>query len=277
MDFIRKHPRIALFLALLILFLGVGLDNRLKVVHYVIESSKISKQIRIALVTDLHSCDYGENQKDLVSALGDQNPDVILLGGDIFDDVLSDDNTLAFLDGIQGMAPTFYVSGNHEIWSRRYGEMAEQLKKRGVTILSGTNHQLTVGNQTISISGIDDPDYFTYEDSSQSTTSQLERATIEIQDDHFQILLAHRPESIKMYQKYPFDLVLSGHAHGGQWRIPYLLNGLFAPNQGFFPKYAGGYYQLGQLDFIVSRGLARESTRLPRLYNRPELVIVDVK
>lgn len=80
-----------------------------------------------------------------------------------------------------------------------------------------------------------------------------------------------------MYQKYPFDLVLSGHAHGGQWRIPYLLNGLFAPNQGFFPKYAGGYYQLGQLDFIVSRGLARESTRLPRLYNRPELVIVDVK
>ena len=177
MDFIRKHPRIALFLALLILFLGVGLDNRLKVVHYVIESSKISKQIRIALVTDLHSCDYGENQKDLVSALGDQNPDVILLGGDIFDDVLSDDNTLAFLDGIQGMAPTFYVSGNHEIWSRRYGEMAEQLKKRGVTILSGTNHQLTVGNQTISISGIDDPDYFTYEDSSQSTTSQLERAT----------------------------------------------------------------------------------------------------
>ena len=83
-----------------------------------------------------------ENQKDLVSALGDQNPDVILLGGDIFDDVLSDDNTLAFLDGIQGMAPTFYVSGNHEIWSRRYGEMAEQLKKRGVTILSGTNHQL---------------------------------------------------------------------------------------------------------------------------------------
>ena len=82
MDFIRKHPRIALFLALLILFLGVGLDNRLKVVHYVIESSKISKQIRIALVTDLHSCDYGENQKDLVSALGYQNPDEILLGGD---------------------------------------------------------------------------------------------------------------------------------------------------------------------------------------------------
>ena len=93
----------------------------------------------------------------------------------------------------------------------------------------------------------------------------------------FTVLLSHRPELFEIYQKYEFDLVLSGHAHGGQWRIPGLLNGLFAPNQGLFPKYAGGRYDYAGGTMIVSRGLARESTKVPRIFNRPELVVVDVK
>ena len=90
------------------------------------------------------------------------------------------------------------------------------------------------------------------------------------------VLLAHRPENIKCYLQYPFDLIVSGHAHGGQWRIPGLLNGLYAPHQGLFPRYAGGRYDFDGATFLVSRGLARESTRVPRIFNRPELVIVDI-
>jgi predicted MPP superfamily phosphohydrolase len=90
------------------------------------------------------------------------------------------------------------------------------------------------------------------------------------------VLLAHRPEYIDSYLDYDFDLILSGHAHGGQWRIPLLINGLYAPNQGWFPKYAGGRYELGNSTFIVSRGLAKESVRVPRIFNPPELVVIDI-
>ena len=92
----------------------------------------------------------------------------------------------------------------------------------------------------------------------------------------FTLLVSHRPERIEDYAKYPFDLVLAGHAHGGQWCLPFLINGVYAPNQGVFPKYAGGMYARGDMHMIVSRGLARESTRIPRFYNRPELVVVDI-
>lgn len=92
----------------------------------------------------------------------------------------------------------------------------------------------------------------------------------------YTILLTHRPERLDVYCQYGFDLVLAGHAHGGQWRIPGIVNGLWAPNQRLFPAYAGGRYEQNGTTMIVSRGLARESTWLPRWYNRPELVIIDL-
>jgi len=94
--------------------------------------------------------------------------------------------------------------------------------------------------------------------------------------EQFTLLLSHRPERIEDYLGYPFDLILSGHAHGGQWRLPGIVNGLYAPNQGLFPKYAGGRYDFEDTAFLVSRGLARESTKIPRVFNRPELVVVDL-
>ncbi|MBR4319366.1 MAG: metallophosphoesterase, partial [Oscillospiraceae bacterium] len=112
---------------------------------------------------------------------------------------------------------------------------------------------------------------------SNSTEQQLKLLNETAQNGNYTILLSHRPELFPLYENCQFDLVLSGHAHGGQWRIPYLLNGLYAPNQGLFPEYAGGKYQSGQVTMLVSRGLARESTKLPRFYNRPELVVIDLQ
>ena len=106
--------------------------------------------------------------------------------------------------------------------------------------------------------------------------NQLERAAAQADPDFFTILLTHRPERVEAYQGRGFDLILAGHAHGGQWRLPGVVNGLLAPDQGLFPAYAGGRYELEGSTLIVSRGLARESTRVPRIFNRPELVIIDV-
>ena len=235
----NKHFRIIILLVIAI-FLFIAFDVRLKIVEYTITSDKITNPIRIALVTDLHSCKYGKNQKTLIDAVVKQNPDIVLLGGDIFDDKIPDENTELFLAGISGKYPCYYVTGNHEYWSRRVDEMLDTLRKYNVTILDGKSETVEANNQKISISGIDDPDANLYTGKGEGFYAQLDEIS-QIKDDSlFTILLAHRPSYVNKYLDYNFDLVLSGHAHGGQWRIPFLLNGVFAPDEGFLPKYAGG-------------------------------------
>ena len=107
--------------------------------------------------------------------------------------------------------------------------------------------------------------------------SQLQTVSTASNNGHYTILLSHRPEMVDEYSRYSFDLVLSGHAHGGQFRIPYIINGVYAPHQGFFPKYASGMYYIGNTTMIVSRGLDKEAIKLPRMFNRPELAIIDLK
>ena len=239
------------------LFLFSAFDVRLKTVRYTVQSEKIGAPVRIALVTDLHSCSYGKGQRTLVAAIEKQNPDILLLGGDIFDDGLPDRNTEIFLAAIADNYPCYYVTGNHEYWSYRVDEMLYTLRRYRVEILDGKTKTIEIKGQKLSLSGINE-------------------IRNERDKNLYSVLLAHRPSYIELYRKYKFDLVLSGHAHGGQWRIPFLLNGVFAPDEGWLPKYAGGQYVFADGQMIVSRGLARESTRVPRIFNRPELVIVDL-
>lgn len=273
---IKKSLRIIILLVVAI-FLFSAFDVRLKIAEYRITSEKIVNPIKIALVTDLHSCKYGKSQKTLIDAVIKQNPDIVLLGGDIFDDKIPDENTELFLAGISGKYPCYYVTGNHEYWSRRVDEMLDILRKYNVTILDGKSETVEVNNQKISISGIDDPDANFYTGKGEGFYAQLDELNQTKDNSQYTILLAHRPSYVNKYLDYNFDLVLSGHAHGGQWRIPFLLNGVFAPDEGFFPKYAGGQYDFPNGKMIVSRGLARESTRVPRIFNRPELVIVNLE
>lgn len=270
----KKYLRIFV-LIILIVFLFAAFDVRLKTVHYTIESDKIHSSIRIALVTDLHSCKYGEGQKTLVGAVNKEEPDIVLLGGDIFDDVISDDNTKIFLQAISNKYPTYYVTGNHEYWSRRVDAMLDWLRENNIEVLDGKT--MSINSQSISLSGVDDPDVKRYTEKEKDFYDQLEEVGANKDDDLFIILLAHRPAFVDEYLKYNFDLILCGHAHGGQWRIPYILNGVFAPDEGWMPSYAGGLYNFDHSQMIVSRGLARESTRVPRIFNRPELVIIELK
>ncbi len=269
--------------ALLCLILP-GLDNRLTVTRYALEAAGLSQPVRIVFVSDLHSCAYGEGMRELIDAVDRQQPDLILLGGDIFDDTLPDGNTLDFLRGIGSRYPCYYVTGNHENWVAPEdfaGKMAA-LAQCGVIRLSGAMAEMEIRGQRLNICGADDPCAW-QRDADPGVTAwknyraQLREVSTLPRDGAYTILLTHRPELLELYAYYGYDLVLAGHAHGGQARIPGLVDGLFAPNQGWFPKYTGGTYEQDGTVMIVGRGLARESTRVPRFYNPPELVIVDLQ
>ena len=291
--FSKKYIFISVALAALI-FLVIACDFRLAIRYYEVETEDISSPIRIALVTDLHSCYYGKDQQNLVRAIEEQEPDLLLLGGDIFDDNIDDTNTEKFLCEIEGKYPTYYVTGNHEYWSKTsaFTKKMELLEKYGVTILNNEFKIIEINGQYINLCGVDDPDVYMFNkgidkksDAYLEGKSETDRNFIinlstvsKAQDSgYFTVLLSHRPEYFEEYVARGFGLVLCGHAHGGQWRIPAILNGLYAPDQGIFPKYAGGKYDKNDTTMIVSRGLARETTfPIPRIFNRPELVIVDI-
>lgn len=251
-----------------------ALDVRLAVRHYTVESEKVEAPIRLAVLTDLHACRYGKNQKDLLKAVAEQDPDLVVMCGDIVDDEPRMEEWRALLT-IQKLAerwPVYYASGNHEYRTGRLEEIKQLVEACGAVVLDGDCVCAAAGGQMIQIGGIDDP-----EAGEERWHWQLSTASSSLDGNHFSILLTHRPERVTDYAGSGFDLVLAGHAHGGQWRLPGLINGVLAPNQGMFPSYAGGRYELGNTTLIVSRGLARESTRVPRLFNRPELVVVDVE
>lgn len=254
---------------LALLLLAAAFDVRLRTVTYEIASSKVTAPVRLAVVSDLHSCAYGEGQQTLLDAVAAQSPDAVLMTGDIVDDEMAEENAWTAVAGLAATYPCFYVTGNHEWWIADTERVLLRMEELGVTVLQGECAPLEINGQTVAICGIDDPD-------SGESEEQLAAVGNTIMENTFTVLLAHRPERIADYLAYPFDLVLSGHAHGGQWRVPGILNGLYAPHQGLFPTYAGGRYDFDGAAFIVSRGLARESTKVPRIFNRPELVIVDL-
>jgi hypothetical protein len=265
MKFFQKNKVIKLIVIILLLgFVYFGLDDSIQVVTYKLDSNKINEKVRIALLTDFHS---NESKNEIIKMLSLENVDIVLLGGDIIDDKLEFDQGYDFIEELVKEYPCYYVSGNHEYWSGEYEQIRQKLIKMNVTILEGDCKKIKTNNQILNVCGIDD---FENEEAFKQLLNCEEQL-----DNDYSILLAHRPEKIDIYNGY--DLVLSGHAHGGQWRIPYLINGVLAPNQGFFPKYAGGLYKFEDKNFIVSRGLAKESTRIFRFYNHREIVVVEIQ
>lgn len=249
-----------------------ALDSRLAVRRYLLRSEKLHSPVRLALLTDLHSCKYGAGQQQLLAALRDQAPDLVLMGGDILDDRLPPEPALELLKKTAASFPCYYVTGNHEFWTGRVPEIKAYLAGLGVVVLDGDCALVNIRGQVLNLCGVDDPAA-----GELVFCSQLEHIQAIRQHGFYTILLSHRPERTGQYLALDVDLLLAGHTHGGQWRIPGLINGLLAPNQGLLPSHAGGLYPLGRSTLIISRGLARESTCLPRIWNRPELVIVDLE
>ena len=268
----KKHRWILPVLAILVILTLIALDERLILRTYTVASPKLTVEVRLAVVTDFHSSD---NADDVVAMVASCAPDAVLLVGDVFDDDIANrptERTLSLMRQLSAQYPCYYVSGNHEAWTGEMDALYQQTEEAGVTVLRMSSGVLTVRGQRIALCGIPDP-YEMVFSGAQDTEEQLRQALEDVDSADFTVLLAHRPELLAKYAQFPLDLVVSGHAHGGQVRIPGVLNGLYAPNQGWFPKLAGGAYTQDGTTLIVSRGLAVR-TRLPRIFNRPEVVLV---
>ena len=268
----KKHRWILPVLAILVVLTLIALDERLILRTYTVVSPKLTAEVRLAVITDFHSSD---NADDVAAMVASCAPDAVLLVGDLFDDDTQNrptERTLSLMRQLSALYPCYYVSGNHEAWTGEMDALYQQTEEAGVTVLRMSSGVLTVRGQRIALCGIPDP-YEMVFSGAPDTEEQIRQAMENVDSADFTVLLAHRPELLAKYAQFPLDLVVSGHAHGGQVRIPGVLNGLYAPNQGWFPKLAGGAYTQDGTTLIVSRGLAVR-TRLPRIFNRPEVVLV---
>jgi predicted MPP superfamily phosphohydrolase len=230
--------------------------------------------LKIVHLSDLHGKSFGQGQRGIVQKVEAAQPDLVVFTGDLIDRQRGGAQAgLELLEQLAQIAPVYYVTGNHEGWAGTFDALRPQLEKRNVKVLSNTHHRLCRGKDTIYILGIDDPAL------QPKSYRQAELVGAELKaalegTDGFTILLAHRPELIDTYSHFGIDLVFSGHAHGGQIRLP-LVGGLVAPGQGFFPRYTSGLYMHGSSALVVSRGLGN-SVFPQRLFNRPEIVVVTL-
>ncbi len=241
---------------------------------------------KILQISDLHNKCFGEGQKKLASAIAETKPDIIAVTGDIIDKRREGSAAaLRLAEKAVKIAPVYYVPGNHERSAGGYEKLAERLKACGVRVIANDAMQIEKRGAVITAVGVKDWQFFRSCSENSNKKDDYEKADKgfagklgELAGAHpggYRLLLAHRPEKIDFYAKAGFNLVLTGHAHGGQWRLP-LIGGLYAPHQGLFPKYTSGLHRKGRTNMVVSRGLGNSGFPL-RLGNRPELVVVTLK
>jgi predicted MPP superfamily phosphohydrolase len=253
---------------------AIAVDERIKVRTVKIPTDKVDSEIRILHLSDLHSSPFGKEQAELILRIDSLSPDVILMTGDIFENRKTNEEAETLLADIGLRYPCYYVSGNHEVATLKLKKIKKQIASYGVKVLEGETVVFEVNGQSVSISGIDDPLAFP-DSKGRLWEDQLRDCNDDISEDVFSVLLTHRPEHADLYTDTDFDLILSGHAHGGQVIIPGIVNGIYAPHQGFFPEYAGGTFTLKDSQtMVVSRGLSKYVR--PRVFNRPELVLIEL-
>lgn len=231
---------------------------------------------RVAQVADLHDKRFGPGQANLLSALRTVKPHCIVMTGDLIDRRRKGGGPAAeFIRGAVQIAPVYFVTGNHENWSGKAEEVKRFLVESGVTVLDDRCETLRRGGDSVTLAGVSDETCQTAENRRDKRDALLPALGRVLEGSAgFRILLAHHPERLAAYAKAGVDLVLCGHAHGGQFRLPGI-GGLYAPGQGVLPRYTAGMHTLGATTMIVSRGLGNSLFPL-RLNNRPELVAVTL-
>lgn len=271
---------VSIALILLSLLIYVLWANKAVAVNNItVESSHLPKSydgFRIAHVSDLHNDEFGKDNKKLLSLIESSNPHIIAITGDLIDSHTPDVKiSVDFVKKAQQIAQCFYVNGNHEQRvPEEYEALKNSLEEIGVVILENRAVPFEFNGETINIIGVSDPGFET--DYLFGDTEAVMRKNLEplISEESFNLLLSHRPELFEVYTDLKVDLALTGHAHGGQFRLPFV-GGIYAPNQWFFPEYDSGLYTEDNTNMIVSRGIGNSLFPL-RLFNRPEVVLVEL-
>ena len=278
----RKKYLILLFAVISIVLIIWTLwgNTALEVNEITVTGSRIPQAFsgfRIAQISDLHNAEFGEGNVLLLQMLSGSNPDIIVITGDLVDSGRTDiDIALAFAGEAVKIAPTYYVTGNHEVAISQYDALKSGLETSGVIVLEDEAVSLEYHGKNIILIGLSDPDATIKGDLFGEVPAMVSTKLRNLMDGNsgYTILLSHRPELFETYVSSGVDLVLSGHAHGGQFRLPFV-GGLIAPNQGLFPKYDAGLYTGGDTNMVVSRGIGNSIIPI-RFHNRPEIVVVEL-
>lgn len=267
----QKYIKLAITLSIVIvIILFCNFQNKhLETTHYTYAAEQLGADLegyRIVQISDLHNAKFGKNNQKLVDRIRECEPDMIVLTGDLVDSNHTNvDRAVQFVDEIVKICPVYYVTGNHEYWLEKseYDELMDGLIGAGVVILDDQVVEISRGDAKFRLVGLDD----------KSLTDGTLEALLS-DEKEFTVVLAHEPQYLVRYASSGVDLVLSGHAHGGQFRLPFV-GGIVAPDQGFLPEYTAGEYYMNGTEMIVSRGLGNSVIPV-RLFNFPEIVCVDL-
>lgn len=280
-----KRKKVFLFFLALALaaFSGwVAWDNeRIVVTDYQVAAKELPKEFdgyKIAQISDLHNDEFGEDNCELIALLQEIEPDMIAITGDLLDSRRTNvEKAYCFVEQAVTIAPCYYVTGNHESRRQEYLVLEEKMKQAGVVILRDASTSLVRDGAEITVSGMEDPCFYVKDDKFKTIPKSVHRRVSKLMEDKegFVLLLSHRPELFDVYCQYGVDVALTGHVHGGQFRIPGI-GGVIAPNQGFFAKYDAGLYERGDTKMVLSRGLGQSAFPF-RVNNPPELVVVELK
>ncbi len=267
----KKYIKSAIVLLIVIaLLLFCNFQNKhLETTHYTYEAEQLGVDLdgyRIVQISDLHNAKFGKNNQKLVDRIRECDPDMIVLTGDLVDSNHTNvDRAVQFVNEIVKICSVYYVTGNHEYWldTSEYENLMDGLASAGVIILDDQVVEISRGDAKFRLVGLDD--------------KSLADGTLEAllsDEKELTVVLAHEPQYFARYAGTGVDLVLSGHAHGGQFRLPFV-GGIVAPDQGFLPEYTAGEYYMNGTEMIVSRGLGNSVVPV-RLFNYPEIVCVEL-
>ncbi|WP_354020862.1 metallophosphoesterase [Exiguobacterium sp. PvP048] len=255
-------------------------NNQIDTTAVTVQSDKLPaafNDYKILQIADLHGKSFGSRQKVLLKKVNKLQPDVILMTGDLIDSRRNgEEEALLLMKQLTPDYPVYFVTGNHEV--RLNLTILPKLERLGVTVLRNTSVPLERDGQFIELLGIDDPTTTRWSEGLQEPDGirqSLDQAQSTAETRSFQLLMAHRPEYLPLYAERKVDLVLSGHAHGGQIRLPFT-DGMYAPGQGFFPDLTAGQHTMENTRLIISRGLGNSLFPF-RIFNHPELIVVTLR
>lgn len=277
----RWRKRILILLVIILVSFGVFLykeNTTIGVTQLEINSSKLPQSFNgftIVQLSDIHDSKFGENNFQLVNEVKAQFPDAIFITGDFIDrNRYNLEQSLEIIKQLQFVAPLYYVTGNHEISSNDVDHIKTELTQLGVHVLSDESLVIEkTPTEKIAIGGIEDPLSSTMVER-DFVKEAIDRTFADVPEEMFKLLLSHRPEQFEVYVDRKIDLVFSGHAHGGQFRLPGV-GGIVAPGQGWFPKYTSGIHEMNESQMIVSRGLGNSIVPI-RVFNQPEIVVATL-
>ena len=267
------HKKILILILIIIILIPFCLyqNKHLVITTYTYESEKLGADLdgyRIVQISDLHNAEFGKENKKLLETIRSCSPDIIVITGDLVDSNHTNvEHAAAFVEEAVKVAPVYYVTGNHEYWldPSENEQMMQGILAAGAYDLDDEAVRIEKGDSSFLLVGLDD----------QHLSDETLKNLLQEQKNELSIVLAHEPQYLQNYANAGADLVLTGHAHGGQIRLPFV-GGIVAPDQGFLPEYTSGQYNSADTEMIVSRGLGNSIIPV-RLFNYPEVVCVELR